>query len=246
MKLENVILVGVFRNNRRKIIMENLNYKFYGVRNSQDLSKSGVYEIANVDYDTEIREKGVKSKKFVDRKSAEQFVKLFLKSQHLFFENGKVSRDKVDRFNQNVYQTTQDLKPNQAIAFTDGSYKDGKAGYGIVMFYKNKKLPISKPVKDDSKEIKAQNICAEIEGVKAAIKLAEKENITDLTIYFDSEGLADWVLGFNKSKRPLTRKYNDFYKEASKTLSITWIRVPAHHGVIYNEEADELARRAIM
>lgn len=94
--------------------------KFYGVRNSIDLSKSGVYEIAKTDYNSEIRGKGVKSKRFAKREDAQGFVDLFLKTQKTFFENGKVSAEKVARFNQTLNNRRQNMADDEAIVFTDG------------------------------------------------------------------------------------------------------------------------------
>lgn len=127
------------------------------------------------------------------------------------------------------------------IAFVDGSFNvsDSKIGSGIVLLYPNgtiKKFSLS--IDTESEElIGMRNVSGEI--------IAEKER-KSITIFHDYEGVAKWVNGEWKAKKPETKKYRDAMADLMKRIEIKFVKVPAHAGVHFNELADRLAKNACL
>ena len=49
-----------------------------------------------------------------------------------------------------------------------------------------------------------------------------------------------------KANKEGTKLYRDFYNSISKKLKVDFIKVKAHSGDKYNEEADKLAKEALV
>ena len=65
-----------------------------------------------------------------------------------------------------------------------------------------------------------------------------------ITIFHEYEGVAKWVNGEWKAKKPETKKYQDAMTDLMKRIEIKFVKVPAHAGVHFNELADRLAKDA--
>lgn len=71
-----------------------------------------------------------------------------------------------------------------------------------------------------------------------------KNERKSITIFHDYEGVAKWVNGEWKAKKPETKKYQDAMADLMKRIEIKFVKVPAHAGVHFNELADRLAKDA--
>ncbi|OUO75544.1 hypothetical protein B5F53_18225 [Blautia sp. An249] len=143
------------------------------------------------------------------------------------------------------------LGENEVVAFVDGSYDvtEEKSAFGTIIFSQsgNKDILYKAFTKQLGEEfISLRNVAAELEGVKEAISWALQYNKTKITIYYDYEGIEKWATGQWKANKAITRKYVQFVQEKSKALQIEFIKVPAHAGVKYNEEADSIAKNALL
>ena len=78
-----------------------------------------------------------------------------------------------------------------------------------------------------------------------AMKSAAARNLPNLVIYHDYEGIAKWCTGEWKAKKKWTKKYKAFYQEMSQKIDISFVKVAAHTGDVYNEQADKLAKEAV-
>ena len=140
-----------------------------------------------------------------------------------------------------------------AVAYVDGSYnvKTKRFGYGVVLFTdslnENGSPEIIKLSKgfSDPELAEMRNVAGEIMGAAQAMKSAAARKIPELTIFHDYEGIAKWCTGEWKAKKKWTQKYKAFYEEMSKTLKISFVKVEAHSGDVYNDMADELAKQAV-
>ena len=65
-------------------------------------------------------------------------------------------------------------------------------------------------------------------------------------LLYDYEVVEKWVTGVWRAKTPLTRKYAVHMQEAGKKIQISFCKVAAHTGNHYNEEADQLAKSALL
>lgn len=135
-----------------------------------------------------------------------------------------------------------------AIAYVDGSFdnKTRRYSYGCVIFYAGKKFISSKAF--DNKEMASmQNVAGEITGALAAMEWCIKNNINNLQLYYDYEGIEKWCTGVWKAKNSHTQKYKKQYDTytTENNLKVTFNKVKAHSGNTYNTEADSLAKKAL-
>jgi len=121
--------------------------------------------------------------------------------------------------------------------YTDGSCSPnpGPGGWGFISFNDNYIWYVN------GYEENTTNNRMELQAVVEAIKFnsfAEK-----LTIYSDSQLTINCAMGIFARK-----KNQDLWKEydiQTKNKIIEWIKVKAHNGDFYNEQVDQLAKKAI-
>ena len=87
-----------------------------------------------------------------------------------------------------------------------------------------------------------RNVAGEIQAVLKALDWCQDHGITSATIYFDYQGLEEWVNGAWKAKTSYTQAYVESVK--SHGMDLQWEKVLAHSGEKYNEIVDKLARDA--
>lgn len=136
-----------------------------------------------------------------------------------------------------------------AISIQEGidyeTQENSKIGSGIVLLYPDGTIKkFSLTIAAESEElIGMRNVSGEIIAAQRAALIAEKER-KSITIFHDYEGVAKWVNGEWKAKKPETKKYRDAMTDLMKQIEIKFIKVPAHAGVHFNELADRLAKDA--
>lgn len=140
-------------------------------------------------------------------------------------------------------ESLPELAPNAMIAYVDGSFnsKTRVFGYGIVCFTKEGKELFFGTAQGDASS--HRNVAGEIAGAMEAMRIAKSKNLTDLTICYDYAGVRHWALREWKANLPLTRQYRDFAQEMQKTITLHFVKIAAHTGDRYNEEADRLAKK---
>lgn len=196
---------------------------FYAVKSGNN---PGIYETWAECQEQVIGFKGAKYKKFPSYDEALNFI-----------------NDKGD------FQRPEDgnLKNNEIIAYVDGSFdlKTRTYSYGIVLITQEGKETYSG--RDDDKDLaQMRNVSGEIKGAMVAMEMAIKQKKDILYLYFDYTGIEHWAKGDWKTNKEGTRLYKEFYDSIKEKLNVIFIKVRAHTGVEYNEEADRLAKEAIM
>ena len=139
------------------------------------------------------------------------------------------------------------------IAYVDGSYNINtqRFGYGVVLFTGAVNEDGSPEIVQLSKGFsepelaEMRNVAGEIMGAAQAMKSAQARGIKEFVIYHDYEGIAKWCTGEWKTKKKWTKKYKAFYDEISKNMKISFVKVEAHSGDVYNDLADQLAKQAV-
>ena len=137
-------------------------------------------------------------------------------------------------------------KQSEAFAYVDGSYDDTTKSYsyGMVMMHGEDELHFFKKFeKDDMSDMR--NVAGEIEGSMAAMKYCIENGIKSISIFYDYEGIQKWCNGDWKAKKEGTKRYVEFYKDASRLVDVDFIKVKGHSGDKYNDLADELAKKAL-
>lgn len=139
------------------------------------------------------------------------------------------------------------LKENEAISYVDGSFdlSNKTYSYGVVFITTEGKKTYSG--REDNQELaEMRNVSGEIKGAMVAMEIALKKNKDTLYLHFDYTGIRDWAVGNWKTNKEGTKAYKAFYDSIKDKLNVKFIKVKAHSGVKYNEEADQLAKEAII
>ncbi|WP_099203547.1 viroplasmin family protein [Miniphocaeibacter massiliensis] len=139
------------------------------------------------------------------------------------------------------------FKDDEAVAYVDGSYNvfTKECGFGVVLFTKiNGKETFSYKV-ESKKYSDYRNVTGEIFGSLSAIKKSINYGMKKVYIHYDYTGISNWALGNWKTNNELTKLYKKEFDELSKKIEVEFIKVAAHTGDIYNEEADVLAKKSI-
>lgn len=133
-----------------------------------------------------------------------------------------------------------------AVAYVDGSYNDAtkEFSYGVVMFHGGKEIHFSQKV-EDSGLAEMRNVAGEIKGAECAMRYAVGKGCKTLIIYHDYEGIAKWCMGIWKANKEGTQAYKAYYDSIKDRIKIDFVKVKGHSGDLYNDKADELAKKAI-
>lgn len=130
--------------------------------------------------------------------------------------------------------------------YTDGSYRNGVGAWSFVVVDEN----LNKEVYSDNGKVLEKNLLAmnNVGGeILAALKATEfaHENNMDITLYHDYLGIAHWITGVWKTKKPATHGYKSQMLEYMKNISVKFKHVPGHSGDTFNDRADRLAKDAL-
>lgn len=196
---------------------------FYAVKSGKN---QGVYETWAECQEQVIGFKGAKYKKFPTYAEALSFIN----------DTGDFQRPDDDN-----------LKSNEMIAYVDGSFdlKTRTYSYGVVLITQEGKETYSG--RDNDKELaQMRNVSGEIKGAMVAMDMAINKNKDTVYLYYDYTGIEHWAKGDWKTNKEGTRIYKEFYDNIKEQLNVVFIKVRAHTGVEYNEEADRLAKEAIL
>ena len=196
--------------------------KYYAVKAGR---KTGVFESWDECKSAVSGFSGAAYKSFTNREDAIDFV------------NGSAKSQKAQN---------REEKQSEAFAYVDGSYDDTTKSYsyGMVMMHGEDELHFFKKFeKDDMSDMR--NVAGEIEGSMAAMKYCIENGIKSISIFYDYEGRQKWCNGDWKAKKEGTKRYVEFYKDASRLVDVDFIKVKGHSGDKYNDLADELAKKAL-
>lgn len=148
-----------------------------------------------------------------------------------------------------VEQVAKDNGEGYLVAFTDGSYdKDLKRySYGVKLITPDGSEYDICGYGSNQEYIESNNIIGEVFGVINALDWAISNEYEKIKIYHDYEGLAKWVLGEWSINSKVAKMYTSVYESKFKDfLKVEFQKVPGHSNVIYNEEADRLAKSALV
>lgn len=134
------------------------------------------------------------------------------------------------------------------IAYVDGSFNAKKKvyGYGAVLIDGQQVIKHLYGHGDNPDCLPSRNVAGEIFGALAAVKYAvEHPEYDGIVIYYDYMGIEKWAIGEWKANKKLTQYYAGQMAKYRKQLPIVFMKVEAHTGDFYNEQADQLAKKAV-
>lgn len=170
-----------------------------------------------------------------------------------FFKDSNETKEEsikdIDNLNDEIVKKIKSLEEDSVIAFVDGSYSEveGKEKYsfGAVIISDGVEQNLYKAYVD-SENLKFRNVAGELSGVKEVILWAIGHEKRKISIYYDYEGIKKWANSEWKANTDLTKKYVKFIEEKRLLIDIEFHKIPAHSGVKYNEQADSLAKNALL
>ncbi|GAA0239893.1 ribonuclease H1 domain-containing protein [Metaclostridioides mangenotii] len=140
-----------------------------------------------------------------------------------------------------------EIDENTVEAYVDGSYEHSIKLYGSgVVILKGDEEITSFSVKGNDKDlVDMRNVAGEIEASKIAMNYCIENGIKNLILYFDYEGIEKWCIGAWKTNKVGTINYKKYYDSIKDNLNVKFVKVKAHSGNKYNDEADRLAKLSI-
>ena len=135
---------------------------------------------------------------------------------------------------------------NSINVFTDGSFKDGRASFGLILKSKAKEWSFFGVV--DATGYKVSNVTGELTGAMVGIQAALNLGFNKIHIYADYEGVIKWAEGIWKANTKQSSKYYEFirYVRQEQLAELKFTHVKGHTHVMENEHADVLAKRAFI
>ena len=141
-----------------------------------------------------------------------------------------------------------EVPENMVIAYVDGSFEKsiGRYAFGCVLLTPDGQEIRESGSGSDPAGVAIRNVAGEMVGAMNAVKWAQENGYPAVEIRYDYEGVEKWVTGVWRAKTLLTSKYAVHMQEAGKKIQISFCKVAAHTGNHYNEEADQLAKSALL
>ncbi len=143
-------------------------------------------------------------------------------------------------------ETPQDI----LCCYVDGSFNDSIPNYsfGVVCVLNGSIVFSLGGAGTNAEAVSMRQIAGELLGAMQALIYAKKNNYKEVRIYHDYIGVDKHALGTWKRTNPFSVTYynwmQEFFKN-NKQMQVSFHKVAAHSGIIYNELADVLAKNAI-
>lgn len=202
--------------------------KFYGVRRGRT---TGVFDSWTACRQQVYKFPGAEYKAFPTREEAVAFVSTTISTQK------KVKK---------ILDVSSDIP---TAIWVDGScfpQSDGSLhiGWGLLVKQDGEEVHRAKGNDIPPEATNHRNVAGEIFGILKALEWCQVQGITEVTLYFDYQGLESWVTGAWRAKLPFTQLYAQTVQASN--ITIHWRKVKAHSGNPENEIVDQLAKEGAM
>lgn len=200
--------------------------KFYGVRRGR---RTGIFESWEACLAQVHQFPGAEYKAFPTREEAEAFVRLSSAKQ-------STTKTKSKKSSPSIIEIWVD---GSCIPRGHGSLR---LGWGLLVKKNGVEIHRDKGNDIPHEAVEHRNVAGEILAILKAIKWCQSQGISEMTIYYDYQGLESWATGAWRAKLPFTKAYAHAVNESG--ITIHWVKVRAHSGNPENEIVDKLAKEA--
>ena len=128
--------------------------------------------------------------------------------------------------------------------YVDGSYNDRTktVGYGLVEVINGQAKFRDFGSSFPGEDVSSRNVLGELKGAMKAMDLALANNLSEITICYDYKGVELWATGGWKASKDLTKYYRNTMQNRMKHVKVNFVKIEAHSGDKWNDEADRLAK----
>ena len=141
----------------------------------------------------------------------------------------------------------QETSADKLVAYVDGSYEHSLLTYsfGCVLLLPDGTTKTYSGNGQNPESAAIRNVAGEMLGAMFVVRWAIKNGYREIEICYDYEGIEKWAAGTWKAKNELTQKYAAYMQDKMQKISISFRKIAAHTGNVYNEQADMLAKEAL-
>lgn len=143
---------------------------------------------------------------------------------------------------------TINKEKNRIEIYVDGSYSNTPPIYGSGWVAVDSDEVILKKSfsGDDERYIESRQVPGEVFACIDAINWAKEYGYDHVTIFYDYEGIKNWVTREWSANKNISLDYVRIFDSISQDLTVEFKKVKAHSGVIFNEMADKLAKSSLL
>lgn len=186
---------------------------------------------------------GAEYKSFLTKEEAEEFLNIGRKKTEEKSRNTSI-QPVLDTLSETIYtKSTKD----RLIVYVDGSFdvQLQKYSFGCVILLEDGTI-LSRYGNGDEPELLAiRNVAGEMYGAMYAVQWALENGYSSIVLHYDYEGIEKWATGVWSAQNPHTQKYASFMKQKQEQIEVIFQKVKAHSGDYYNEQVDQLAKKAL-
>ena len=153
---------------------------------------------------------GAVYKKFKNKQEAYEFAGLIYDEDYEeALDDAQVKAETVNKKQSSSADRKLLIACDKVTAYTDGSYNINTkvAGYGVVLVQDGETILKDFGRINGSMYIESRNVLSELQGALKAMELAIANDIKNLEIAYDYEGVHQWAVGVWKANKDLTRDY---------------------------------------
>lgn len=182
----------------------------------------------------------------------EEEARTYLAGEAMFTKTLKEERNSVKKDSgkseKDEFAESEIPNPGQIIAYVDGSFEVslGRYAYGCVILTPEGEIIRESGGGDNPESAALRNVTGEMLGSMFAVQWCIKHGYQAVDIRYDYMGIEMWATGGWKAKNELTQKYAEYMQRNAQRVKITFKKIAAHTGNKYNEEADKLAKAALV
>ncbi len=159
------------------------------------------------------------------------------------------SREEAEQYLGGMEEPQPDhgVQENRLVAYVDGSFdkKIRRYSFGCVLLTPDGEIIRESGSGNDPKSLELRNVTGEMLGAMFAVKWAIRRGYPAIEICYDYAGIEQWATHGWQAKNDLTKQYADYMDRCRERIFISFTKIAAHTGDTYNEEADQLAKKAL-